>query len=631
MGIPGTEGRSLPLSSHEVLGHLEEILGSRAFASTDRLRRFLRLIVERTVAEQVNNIKEYSIGVEVFGRAAEYDPRTDPTVRVHAGKLRDRLREFYATEGVRSCLRIDVPKGTYVPVFTRVREPDATDIASAPGPSGSRQGFARTVTWKVAVALIFAALATGVFVSISRQPAARSAIRSVAVLPFVNHGPNPEDDYISDSLTDEVINVLGREKRFQVLGRTSAFAYKGKAVDVRQIGKTLGVDAIVEGSFRRDGEQLRMTVQIVGTSDGYQLWSGTWEHSATELILLRDDLAAGVASALSRGPALGEEHSVKTRNIQAFDAYLLGRFFANKLDPKSLNTAISYYEQAIAADPQFADAWAGLANARSSRYVYADEGQEIYKAREAAYRALEIDPDSSEAAASLAWIKGAHDYDWNQAERLYLRALALNPNDAATHNAFGITHLAPLGRLEQAISQVRRAHELDPLSVRINNSLALCYYYLRQYDRAIDQFHKTIQMDPTFALAHLYLGYTYAEKGMYSEAIQALRTQPTQVWEGPNLGALAYVHARCQRQEEARRLWGTWSVRASSITESARVGSAVWFYLGFEQRDELFESLNTAVDRHWFWVNSLKIRPMFDSIRSDPRYKILLQRMNIPE
>jgi TolB-like protein/Flp pilus assembly protein TadD len=622
------------IPAESILSHLETVLQSPVLASSERLRKFLRFLVEKTLKGEGDQLKEYTVGVEVFERGPDYDPRIDPTVRVSAGKLRDRLREYYLTDGQDAPVRIDLPKGTYVPAF---RRRTVTALENRPV-AGDRGAWRK---WIFAAALLLAAVSVAVASHLLWRTAPALPLvaslpqpRSLAVLPFSNLSPEAQEDYFSDGLTEELTNVLAQVEGLRVVARTSAFQFKGKGGDVRQIGKALNAGTVLEGSARKAGSKLHVTAQLVDTADGYHLWSHTYDRDVKDIFAIQEEIAQAIASALMIELRPGQERipfKRPTENLEAYNLYLNGRYQWNKLDPESLRTAIDYYKRATAADPKFAAAWADLANAYTYSFTIAGDSQSIGKARAAAEKALAIDPTSGAALSALARIKGSYDFDWPEAERLFKRALELNPDDATAHHFYGIIHLAPLGRLEEARAEIQRSVELDPLSLQFLQGMGANYYFMRQYDKAIEYYNQSVQLDPNFAMGHLYLGYAYVEKGMYAEAISALAKQPTYLWDGPNLGARGYVYAQWGKPEETLKLLERWKSPSASMTENARVGSAVLFYLGLKDYDRVFEWLNKAVENRWYWVIYLKVRPLYEPIRSDPRYHALLHQMRIPE
>jgi TolB-like protein len=612
--------------------HLAEILKSPAFAGSERLRKFLRFLVDQTLQGHADQLKEYTVGVEVFERSPDYDPRIDPTVRVHAGKLRDKLREYYLTDGRDAPVRIEVGKGSYVPSFR---------LQTAPAPEKEVPNRGTRRKWIFAAALLVVAVTVALASRfLWRVPPAAPAVasspqrRSLVVLPFLNLSGEAREEYFSDGLTEELTNTLASVEGLQVVARTSAFYFKGKSSDVRQIGKTLNVAAVLEGSVRKSDGKLRITAQFVNAADGYHLWSHTYETDEKDIFAVQEEIAQAIAGALKIQLKPGQERIVfrrPTENLEAYKRYLTGRFYWNKHNPGDLRTAIEYYQQAIAADPKFAAAWAGLANTYFYYFIYADDAASVGKARAAAEKALAIDPASAEALSVLGVIKGSYDFNWPEAERLFRRALEANPNDAEAHHQYGMVYLSPFGRLEEALAEEERALELDPVSFNINEALADVYYFLRQYDKAIAQFEKVIQLDPNFAEAYLYLGYTYAERSLFAEAISTLDRQPMQLWAAGNLGARGYVYARWGKPEETYKLLEEWKSASKPMTETMRVNNAAWLYLSLKDYDRMFEWLDKGVQGRYRWIIFLKVRPAFDPIHSDPRYHALLRKMRIPE
>ena len=323
-----SSGESTGMSPAEVRGQLEKILASEAFARADRMSRFLRFVVQETLKGKGAQLKEYLIGVEVFDRESSYDPRIDPVVRGEARRLRTKLMEYYENEGKDDRIRIHLPKGSYAVVF----QASSNIPAAAQAPT-----------------------------SVRPTPA---GAKSIAVLPFLNLSPNPENEYFSDGLTEEIIHALGKVNGMRVVARTSVFQYKGKAYDIRHIGEQLCVQTVLEGSVRTSGERLRVTAQLVNAGDGYQLWSETYDRSMVDLFAIQEELSGAIVNTLRQYWAVPVELAPVRRpssNLEAYHLVLKGRFFLRKRTEEGLRRGIEFFEQAIQLDSAYADPYAGLA------------------------------------------------------------------------------------------------------------------------------------------------------------------------------------------------------------------------------------------------------------------------------
>jgi len=402
---------------------LARVLASGIFSSSQRLSRFLRFVVESTIQGKTDELKEYAIGIEVFEKPSDFDPRIDPVVRVQASKLRSKLLEYYNSDGRGDKVAISIPKGGYVPVFERIGGTDT--------PAGT----------------------------------ARS---SVAVLPFVNMSAEPDNEYFSDGLTEEVINALTSVPGLQVVARTSVFRFKGQQHDVREIGGQLNAGTILEGSVRKAGTQLRITAQLVSVKDGYHLWSHTFKRELRDVFAVQEEISGAVREALA--PHFGVATPPRGRRyeprLEAHELYLKGRYAQARLVGGNVPQAVSLFEQAIAADPNYAQAYAGLADAWFflAFWGIVHPHEAIPKAKSAAQKALELDDELPEAHVSLGWIQGCYDWDWRGAQRSVERALELDPDFANGYVAYASQVHVPKGQVAEALAALRKAIKLDPLS-----------------------------------------------------------------------------------------------------------------------------------------------------------------------
>src|SRR5258706_972301 len=401
--MPGQEdARQLPPDAiRAVLGR---ITASSGFATADRMRRFIDFVVNKPLDGEAATVKEYLVGVEVFDRGRDFDPRTDTIVRVEARRLRKKLEEYYAQAGKDEAVYITLPSGSYVP---RIEVRNSADAA----PGTSDPGRRRAILWAVCGLAILALL--GAAVPLFRKRAAPSAeTGSVAVLPLVDLSPSKDQEYFCDGISEELINALSAVPSLQVAARTSAFRYKGKADDIRRIGADLGVEYIVEGSVRTAGKQLRITAQLVRVRDGYHVWSRQFDREFSGIFLIQEELARAIASSI--GAELGAGVSfIRTTNLEAYRLYLEGRHYWRQFIPSSTGQAIEYFQRAITADPSFAPAYAGLADSYMQMNVWhaGPPSQLMEKAREAATRALGLNPHSAEAETELGAVTAFYEWD----------------------------------------------------------------------------------------------------------------------------------------------------------------------------------------------------------------------------
>ena len=448
---------------------------------------------------------------------------------------------------------------------------------------------------------------------------------SLAVLPFVDLSPLEDQTYFCDGLADELINRLSRIKSLRIPARTSAFSFKGKDLDIKEIGEKLNVEMVLEGSVRKAGDKLRITVQLVKVDSGYPLWSGKYDRNMEDIFTLQDEISMSIVDNLKL-ELLGKEKAklVKqyTQNLEAYELYLKGRYFWNKRTGEDMKKSVRYFEQAIEEDPIYALAYVGLA------YSYVTLGEwnilpakEVFpKAKVAAKKALEIDNSLAEAHIPLGAVKCNFDWDWKGAEREYKLAIELNPNDASAHQWYS-EYLAMMGRFKDAIREIKRAQELDPLSLIINTVEAYHLYYARKYDRGIEQCRKVLEMDPNFRPAHFYIGLNYLGNGMYEEALEEFKKLNEQEY-------LAITYAKMGKITEAKKLLENSIERANKEDVPGMSLSIADIYFALGEDDQGFKWLERAYEKRERGMVSIKISPSYDSVRSDPRYKAMLRKMN---
>ena len=463
----------------------------------------------------------------------------------------------------------------------------------------------------------------------------RETIDSVAVLPFVNASGDPNSEYLSDGITESLINSLSQLPHLKVMSRDSAFMYKGKDADAHTVGQALGVRAVLKGRVMQRGDDLEISAELVDARDDSHIWGQQYSRKASDIFALQGDLAKEMTSML-RVRLTGDDEKRMgksyTANAEAYQDYLKGRFWWNKTNKEGFDRAIEFYRQAIAKDPNYAQAYAGLGDCYSFLAILSIvPPKEAYpKAKEAALRALEIDDRLAEAHSSLAYIEAINDWDWSGAEREFQRAIELNPNYSGSHQGYGIA-LAQMGRLDEAIAEEKRALQLDPLSLLINGSLALTFYEARQYEQAIEQEQKTLDLDPNYLIARIGLGLAYIQKSAYQQGIAEL--EKAVIISGgaaPALSNLGYAYARVGRKAEAQKELDKLEELAKK--EYIPAGSRARIYAGLGDKDKTFQWLETAYAERSIagtLPGMIKVDSVFDPVRSDPRFTDLLRRMNL--
>ena len=457
-----------------------------------------------------------------------------------------------------------------------------------------------------------------------------SATRAIAVLPFVNASPDPDNEYLSDGITDELIDALAKVSGLRVASRTSVFALKGKPQDVRALGALLGVTVVLEGTVRRAGQRLRITAQLVSASDGRLLWSQRYDRELDDVFIIQDEIARTIVNTLRAtyfADLAPPQPKRYTDNVVAYGLYLRGRFEWNKRTREGIAEGIRYFEQAIAEDPGYALAYTGLADSYALQLDYRSvpvhEGFE--RAKHYARKALELDDTVAEAHASLAWVLFIHDWDWKEAERSFRRALELNPHYASAHQWYAFL-LASQNKCEEGLVEAHTALELDPSSISARRSLGWMYYYARRYDHARDHLSRVIEMNPTAEESYRVLGFVLAEQGNFAEAERVLR-EATALHGTVTYAtsALGYVLARAGRRAEAEQL-------LAELTELATHGyvSPVAFatiHIGLGNANAALDWADRAYEERRGWLAYLTVNPLFDSLQQHPRFLALVGRM----
>jgi TolB-like protein/Tfp pilus assembly protein PilF len=460
---------------------------------------------------------------------------------------------------------------------------------------------------------------------------------SIAVLPFINMSAEAENEYFCDGLSEELLNALSHIDGLKVAARTSSFSFKGKDTDISEIARKLGVRSVLEGSVRKSGNRIRISVQLANAEDGYHIWSERYDRELKDIFDIQDEITLAVVDALKLRLLGGGRAKVLKRytdNTEAYSLYLAGRFFWNKRTTESTQKAIEYYEKAIEKDPNYALAYSGIADAYSTSGFAYDLGsmavsEVISKAKTAARRALEIDDSLAEAHTSLAYAKHLFDWDWEGAEADFKRALRLNPNYANARHWYAHLLMA-IGRLDEALVESLRALELDPISAVMNNHLGWHYMYARDYDAAIAQLHHTLLLDPEFLLANWYLGITFGLTGRDPEADDAY-SKALQQSNGDLVirADAAHFYAVSGQEERARKELDE-LVHLSKEKYLSSFGLAM-INVGLGDDDRAFEYFGQALQEHSDMLVYLLVDPRLDRLHADTRFKKLATKVGLPQ
>jgi TolB-like protein/Tfp pilus assembly protein PilF len=465
----------------------------------------------------------------------------------------------------------------------------------------------------------------------ARRPA--SAQASIAVLPFTNIGPDVEGEYFGDGLAEELIGALNRVDGLRVVARTSAFRYRDRKMDIREVARELNVNLAVEGTVRRSGNRLRVTVRLVNAANGYHLWSDRYDRGMEDVFAVQEEIANTIAAQLQmklraeQGPQFVQH---RTQIIEAYNLFLKGRYFANKRTPRNLQKAREHFKMALQHDPQFAPALAAFADCCVIQGVYGMRPpQEVFPlAKETVFKALALGPQMAEAHCSAGCIQAIYDWDWISAERSFQRALELDPNYATAHHCYALYCLIPQGRFVKARAQIAFALGNDPLSLAINASVAVQSYFERRYDDAIRECTEILEMDPNFGMAYFFLGQAYEQKGLYPEAVAALEQAVTLTERSAE--ALAWLGRTWAMAGESGKAHAVLEeLNCLALTQYISPVLFAELLLGLHETEAALDHLerawaSRATDLIW-----IEVRPAFDVLRSEPRFHEICKRIGL--
>ena len=461
----------------------------------------------------------------------------------------------------------------------------------------------------------------------------RKTIDSLAILPFTNQSGDPDLEYLSDGVTEALINNLSRLTKLRVMARSTVFRYQSREVlDAQQVGLELGVRAVLNGRLLKRGDSLIVKLELVDTNDGSHLWGEQYTRELSDMLTLEREISAEISEHLRLKLNSAQKKSLTqgiTENSEAYQLYLKGRYHWNKRTEEGIKKSIEYFELAIALDSKFGLAYAGLADSYNLMASYSTKplATPFLRAKATALKALSLDDKLAEAHAALAAVKLWREFDWEGAERGFRKAIEMNPSYSTAHLWLAL-YLAAMERMDEGLSEIKLALELDPLSRVINLNLARILHFARQFDDAIKQCRKTIEMYPDYLIAHRRLGMSYGEKGRFEEAeTEFKKALAISENDSETMSARAYVYAGAGRIEDARKVLD----RLTELAKETYVSpySLARIHIGLDQIDEAFECLEkTHQERHGI-LTYLKVDPIFDRVRSDSRYADLLRRMGL--
>jgi len=579
----------------------------------------------------------YSLACVLYEMLAGEPPFTGPSaesiVRQHLAAAPPRV----------SAMRAAMPPAIEEAIMRALAKTPADRFATAAEFAGALAAPAQRMrdpgrrTSRLAVgaglAATLVAAAAGLFV-LSRPhgtPAlAGPTSQSIAVLPFVNVSGAPQEEYLSDGISEELINALSKLPQLQVVARPSSFAFKGKNEDVRQIGQALHVATVLGGSVRRAANRLRVTAQLTDARNGYNLWSESYDREMGDVFAVEDEISHAIMRALRVHLVSGDSLRLSrrpTRDVEAYELYLKGRYFYNKGGFGPVQQALAYFQQALAHDSNYALAYAGIADVYQSltAWSYLRPREGMPKARAAVLEALALEPTLADAHASLGDQLCVYDWDGSAAEREFRRAIELNPSLAIAHY-FYANCLAAHGRLDEALAEARRAHELDPLNPDVATGLPWALYVARRYDEAIAVQQKALDLEPGSAHAHMLLALPLAGKGSYAEALAEARKMAALAGDAPNFaGILGYVAGRAGERAEAQQILTALERRPPGNTA---FGIAL-VQLGLGNNEQALRWLQAAYEERAEWLLLVTPAPFFDPLRPDPRFGALMRKVGI--
>jgi TolB-like protein/Flp pilus assembly protein TadD len=557
-----------------------------------------------------------------------------------------RLQQYYQSEGAQDSLIFEFSKGSYVPAFRtkdfvdRARESDSTVIHSS--------GNTHTL-WVIGALVVVSTIAylsgrsfSGVSLTsptaLAGPPTASELVRydrepSIAVLPFEDQSPLKDDAYFCDGMTETLIDALTKVDGVRVAARACVLSLRGKP-DLGSIGRKLHVGLVVEGSVRREENRFRVVAQLIDVSSGLNVWSEIYDRWTGDVFAIQDEISSAIADAvrsqIGRSPAGHQLTKMYTRNADAYLSYLKGRYHLAALTRREIEKGMLYLEQAIDKDQNYALAYAGLAEGYT---LLADDNfspprEVMPKAEAAARRALAIDESLAEAHAVLGLVESTYEWDWQSADREFRRAIALNPKYASAYQWYGLTCLASTGRAEEALAAIGQAQKLDPLSTEANTNLASVLLRLGRYDDAIRIYTDTVDLDPNFFWAYRDLGLALCEKHAYRESIMVLEKADSVSQNNPAvLSALGYCYAIRGDVRHAQAIL----VRLSQLSDRSYVPPyhVAAVYAGLGDKQKALEWLDRAYQDRSTWMNGIKGDPLFQSLRTEPRFIQILKRMGL--
>lgn len=602
----------------EILTREPQPLSHFSPGTPDELQRIVGKALAKRKEDRYQTAKDIRIDLKNLRRALEHEPKLEPPPTLETKSVK---------------------KAATLPAHIPNQLENLAGLLRAPGVSFRDLTSSKILSpFRLGLSALVIVIVTFAAFGIYRliNPIGRRAINRVAVLPFVNESSDPNTEYLSDGLTESLIDSLSQLSKLQILARSTVFRFKGRSLDPQEVGRTLHVDAVITGRVLQYGDMLVISAELMHVASGTQLWGEQYNRQFADILVLQSEISSEISMKLRQRLTHEEQRRVTrhyTENTEAYQLYLKGRFYWNKRSGPGIRRSIEYFQQAIAKDPNYALAYTGLADSYIVAWVYSDISfkEAHQKSREAALKALEIDNTLAEAHSALASVL-SDDWDFANSEKEHLRAIELNPNDSTIRQWYA-SFLIYTGRLSEALVEIKHAQELDPLSLVANTVLGYTYSKARQYDQAIQQLKKTIDMDRNFYLAHLHLGDVYEEKGMYPEAI--VEHQTAEVLAGEHPEAAAKNAASLKGAYAASGVKGYWEKKLELKLEQSKHGhaspysvAAICARLG--KKELAIRWLEKAFQERDQYISLVRIDPEFDELRSDPRIIELMRHLGVP-
>ncbi len=571
------------------------------------LERIVSKTLRKNGDERYQTIKDLAIDLKTLRQELEFDRKLE----------RSAAPKSKSAEG----------KGEEAEAVTIMKSAARPTVAER-GPTSATKFNKRSVVIALAALMVIAPAAGAYFYFLRAHG---GAIDSVAVMPFVNESGNADVEYLSDGMTETLISSLSQLPNLNVKPRSSVFRYKGKETNPQTIAKELNVQAILNGRVVQRGQDLSLFVELIDVALDKVVWSQQYNRRQADLVTLQTDIARDVSSRL-KSKLSGEDEAKITKtyttNPEAYQLYLKGNYYRTKFTEEGYTKALEYYRQAIEIDPNYALAFTGIAHAyNTASDWYLPPNEVMPKVKAAALKALERDNTLAEAHILLGVTAFWYEWDWAACERELKRAIELEPNNAEAHHQYGL-YLAAMGRIDQAIPEMELARGLAPLDLQLNSDVALVYNYAGRYDQAIEQARKTIEMDRNYWFSYMILGLVYERKGQHPEAIAVLEKAHS-LDNNPGItGYLGYVYAAAGKKAEAQKVLD--ELKVLSTQRYVPAYNVAIIYAGLNDKDQAFAWLNKGYEAH-SGLALMKVETVFDNLRPDPRYKVMLKHLNLPE